>query len=148
MQGVNLPLNPGGDIPPLPKDVTSLSEESLMELFVSLTGWSDYASTQAVFAQIDERDAQRNLDMAEASATSTNWTGGRDDRVAIAKAKVASDPGVVAAREVLDARHAYRKLVEVVASNLERDASVVSREITRRTSGASGLARRASRWST
>lgn len=148
MQGLSLPDMPQKEVPSLPRDITSLSDEDLMELFVALTAWNDYASVQVVFAQVDERDCQRVLDLAEARAVAANWTGGRDDRVAIAKAKIATDDQVVKAREQLDYRHAYRKLVEVIASNVERDAALVSRELTRRTAGATSVVRRSSRWST
>lgn len=146
MQGLSLPDIPREEVPSLPRDITSLSDEDLMELFVALTAWNDYTAVQVVFAQVDERDSQRALDMAEARATAANWTGGKEDRVAITKAKVASDPDSAAARERLDYRHAYRKLVEAIAANLERDAAIVSRELTRRTSS-SPITRRSSRWS-
>lgn len=146
-QGFNTPNKPKYDIPSLPQDITSLGDEELMDLFVSLTGWLDYIAVQVAMAQVDERAAQRSLDIAEASATAANWTGGRDDRVSIAKAKVATDVTVVRSREELDERHAYRKLAEALASNVERDAALVSRELTRRTSGGTPITRRASRWS-
>lgn len=145
-QGIVLPDSPGDDIPALPRDITGLDDEGLMDLFVAYTAWNDYAAVQVACARADERAAQRSLDMAEAAATALNWTGGRDDRVAIAKAKVASDPAVLRSREVLDERHAYRSLVEAIAGNVERDAALVSRELTRRTAGSAP--RRSSRWTT
>lgn len=146
-QGFNTPPKPRYDIPSLPQDITGLGDEDLMDLFVSLTAWMDFIAVQVAMAQVDERASQRDLDIAEASATAANWTGGRDDRVAIAKAKVATDAVVVRCRNDLDERHAYRKLVEALASNVERDAALVSRELTRRTSGGTPVTRRSSRWS-
>lgn len=134
-QGFRVATKPLVDkIPSLPRDITSLVDESLMELFVNITSWVDYLSVQVSLAQIDERAAQRALDLAEATAMADGWSGGRDARVALAKAKLATDPKVVALSEDLDDKHAYRKLIETLANNLDRDAAVVSRELTRRTS--------------
>ena len=147
-QGLSLPPRPEIEIPNLPRDITELSDEQLMDLFVELTTWNDYISTQVAAAQVDERAAQRLLDVTEANATAANWSGGKDDRVAITKAKVATDSSVAASRDALAERHAYRKLVEALGFNVERDAALVSRELTRRTSGSTPTVRRSSRWST
>jgi hypothetical protein len=37
--------------------------------------------------------------------------------------------------DALEEKHAYRKMVEMMLSNQERDITLVSREITRRTAG-------------
>jgi hypothetical protein len=128
-------------IPSLPRDITSVTDEALMDLFVNVTSWVDYLSVQVACAQVDERSAQKALDLAEANAMASGWTGGRDARVALAKAKLATDPNVVALSEDLDDKHAYRKLIETLANNLERDAALVSRELTRRVSGPSASLR-------
>lgn len=146
--GFALPPSPEDAIPTLPGDITDLDAEGLMDLFTRLTAWSDYLSAQVAIAQIDEREAQRRVDVAEARATSSNWTGGSGDRVAVMKAKAAADPDVLDAYELLDERHAYRKLAEVLATNLDRDIVLVSRELTRRTAGSSGLSKRKDRWTT
>lgn len=121
-------------IPRLPKDLTSLHDENLMELFSQFTSWVDYLSVQVSCAQVDERAAQKALDLAEAAAMISGWEGGRDARVALAKAKLATDPKVVALGSDLEEKHAYRKLIETMANNLDRDAALLSRELTRRTS--------------
>lgn len=133
--GLALPSKPKYDIPKLPRDITDLPDEDLMDLFVTLTAWSDFLSSQFAVAAIDEREAQRLLDTAEAKAMIGGWKGGSGDRVAIAKANIAVDPSVTAYREDLDTKHAYRKLVETLTQNVERDSALVSRELTRRTAG-------------
>lgn len=147
-QGLRVAVKPMEDMPRLPQDITSIDDETLMDLFVSLTTWNDYLSVQVACAQIDERAAQRTMDFAENSSLINGWKGGSQDRVAIAKANVAVDPEVHKLRKDLDEKHAYRKLIEVMSNNVERDASLVSRELTRRTSGAAAPNRRATRWST
>ena len=133
-QGIRVASKPLVDsIPRLPKDITSLSDEDLMDLFVNVTSWVDYMSVQVAAAQIDERAAQRALDYAEAQAMVDGWGGGRDSRVAVAKAKRSLDPKVIQLHDELEERYAYRKYAETITSNLDRDAALISRELTRRT---------------
>lgn len=136
------------DIPGLPPDVTTLSDVQLMELFTQLTGWSDYVGTQHAMAVIDERDTERRLEVSEANAVTLNWGGTSGDRVAIAKAKIALDPDVQTLKKELQERYAYRKLIETLLTNLERDAALVSRELTRRTSGNTPVIGRQRTWTT
>lgn len=142
-QGLNLPVSPKGSVPSLPLDITSLDDEALMDLFVLLTSWSDFIGVQVACAQVDEKAAQRAVDLAEVSSYARSSTSG--GRVADNKARAASDPQVVEAYQALDEKHAYRKLAESLQASVERDCSLVSREITRRTS--STVASRKERWS-
>lgn len=134
-KGMKLAEKPRYEIPTLPRDITELGDEDLMDLFVMLTAWNDHISGEAAVAAIEERQAQRSVDVAEAQAMLSGWKGGSGDRVAIAKAQIAVDPTVVALHEDLDEKHAFRKLVEVLSQNIERDSALVSRELTRRTAG-------------
>ena len=149
-QGLAFPDAPVSEIPELPDDITELSERDLMNLFVELTAWLDYASSQAAMAQVDERDADQHLELIEARVMAREWSGSSADRVAITKAKVVADDAVVEAKGVRNERYAYRKLIESLASGLERDVALVSRDLTRRTSGSvpSSPERRNPRWTT
>lgn len=133
-QGLGFPDSPLSDLPELPEDITACADSTLMELFTQFTGWADYVGTQHALAVIDERDAERQLEIAEATAVTSTWSGTSADRVAIAKAKIALDPAVQTAKKTVQDRYAYRKLIETLFANLERDAALVSRELTRRTS--------------
>ena len=130
-----MPAKPEIEIPDLPTDITELDDDGLMELFVILTGWNDHLAAQVAVSMVDEREAQRDVDVAEAQAMVRHWKGGTGDRVAIVKAQIAADPIVLDLYEKLEELYAYRKLVEVLSNNIERDAALVSRELTRRTSG-------------
>lgn len=143
--GLSFPAKPRYEIPQLPRDITDLHDDDLMDLFVTLTAWSDYLASQFAVAAIDEREAQRVLDAAEARALISGWKGSSGDRVAIAKANIAIDPQVTQYREDLDTKHAYRKLVETLTQNVDRDSALVSRELTRRTSD-SGFKSRARKY--
>jgi hypothetical protein len=140
-QGLGMPRYPKEDIPHLPSEITSVVDEDLMDLFVSLTAWSDFVGVQVACAQVDERAAQRVLDVAESSIYSRTTVA--SDRVSDSKARVSAHPDVVAARESLDERYGYRKIVESLLASIERDAALVSREITRRTA----TTNRRDRWS-
>ena len=134
-KGMKMAAKPKYDIPPLPRDITDLGDEDLMDLFVMFTAWNDHLSGEVAVAAIEERQAQRAVDMSEAKAMLNNWKGGSQDRVAIAKAQIAVDESVAKLHEELDQKHAFRKLIDVLAQNVERDSALVSRELTRRTAG-------------
>jgi hypothetical protein len=132
--GMYLSPVPEDEVPEIPEDLTLLDDSGLMILFRELTAWADFAAGQAAVAAIDERAAQRVVDRIEAVAMKGGHGGKASDRVAFAKAAMASDPEVVEARDYFEEKYTYRKLVDVVLVNLERDVALVSRELTRRTS--------------
>jgi hypothetical protein len=134
-KGMNIP-KPSYDLVTLPPDITDLSGEQLAEMFTILTGWADYTASQLAQAQIAERAAQRALDfrvnklMVEKLGSAT-----KGDKVTLIRAQIAIDDDVVELEDALEEKHAYRKMVEMMLSNQERDITLVSREITRRTAG-------------
>lgn len=142
-QGLQLWGQPQIEMPILPPDLTAIGDEDLMILYSLLTSWSDYISTQVSCAQVDERAAERRLAHAENLLMISSGSNG--DRVTYARAQVAADTGIIALKDVVEETHAYRKLVESLAANVERDAALVSRELTRRTSSRSRSS--SSRWS-
>lgn len=129
---------PKYDLVSLPPDITLLSSEQLAEMFTILTGWADYTASQLVQAQIDERKAQRVFDlkvnrlMVEKMGTAT-----KGDKVTLIKAQIAVDEEVLELEERFEERYARRKILEMMLNNQERDITLVSREITRRTAGGS-----------
>ena len=134
-RGVNLP-KPVYDQAVLPPDITELSSEQLAEMFTLLTGWADYMASQLVQAQLAERDAQLKLDratnrlMIEKMGAAT-----KADKVTLIKAQIAVDPAIVDLEDTYEEKYAYRKLLEMMLNNQERDITLVSREITRRSQG-------------
>jgi hypothetical protein len=132
--GFSLPKKPNYEIPSLPRDITELDDPALMDLFVQLTQWNDHASGLFAVSVIDEREAQRALDNAEATAILSNWTGAKGTTVTLVKATIAASPEIQKLSKELDTKYAFRKLIEARMENVERDAALVSRELTRRTS--------------
>ena len=118
----------------LPADITMLSSEQLAEKFTALTAWADYIASQLAMAQIDERDAQRTMDYAENKLLITKMgNAARGERITLVKAQVSVDDTVVALSQKYEEAYALRKLMEMLLNNHERDLTLVSREITRRT---------------
>lgn len=143
-QGLPLWNQPATPPPAMPPDLTAVDDEDLMILYSLLTAWADYTSTQVSCAQVDERAAEKSLSHSENLLMLAH--GDKGDRVTFARAQVAADPHVIALKEEVEKWHAYRKIVESLLGNIERDAALVSRELTRRTA-AKGRAS-TNRWTT
>lgn len=124
---------PDSDHVTLPADITLLSSEQLAELFTKLTAWADYIASDLVLAQIAERESLRNKNVAENRLLNSKMGSAvRGERITLVKAQVSVDEGVLALEQKYEEKYAYRKLVEMLLSNYERDLTLVSREITRR----------------
>lgn len=143
-QGIQIPEKPGYDIPRLPVELTDMGDTDLMEMYSRLTAYADFIAVQVSCAVIDERQAEKRLQSAEQRAMVEHSTGGKSEsRVTFARAQTALDPKVRELKGELDHAYAYRKLIEAMAGNIERDTFLVSRELTRRTSDVN---RRSNRW--
>ena len=119
----------------LPPDITVVSSEELGGLFTRLTAWTDYITSQLVMAQLDERSAQKTLDYNENMMLVRRMGAQvKGERVTTVKAQIAVDDKIVDLGNIYEEKYAYRKLVEMLKENHERDLQLVSREITRRSS--------------
>lgn len=117
----------------LPHDITNLSSEQLAETFTKLTGWADYIASELAFALITERSYQKELDFLENSLlVSRMGSQAKGERITLLKAQISLDPDLRELSRKHEEAYAYRKLVEMLLSNHERDLALVSREITRR----------------
>lgn len=134
-QGLELP-KPKYDRVTLPPDITDLSSEQLAEMFTILTGWADYMASQLVQAQLSERAAERDLDlMTNRLLVEKMGSAAKGDRITLVKAQIFVDERVLDLSEKHEKRYAYRKILEMMLNNQERDITLVSREITRRSNG-------------
>ena len=122
------------DQPKMPQDISVLDSDELSGLFTQLTAWSNYVAGQLAAAQVDEHVLNKKKDSLEARLfLDKDNSKVKGERVTLIKAQVAADPKVEDLENQLTHAYAYRKMVEVVANNFERDVALVSREITRRT---------------
>ena len=123
------------DVPELPADISRFDDEDLMELFTRLTAYSNFLNTQLALASIAEHNAEEHMDTTRSLALlEANVTKTTKDTVTLLKARISSDKVVVASAKEFNAKHNYRKLVEVMVNNTERDITLLSRDLTRRTS--------------
>lgn len=131
------------DIPVFPSDLSELADEELMTLFTQITAYANFLAAQLACAFIDERSAERDLDIEENFALLHAHNGKvTKDTMTVLKAQVATSAKVRELRDVLEAKYNYRKLVEMMSNNSDRDLTLVSRELTRRTSGSDTAIRR------
>lgn len=141
-----MPDRPVFEIPKLPLKLADWTDGQLMKLFVMLTRWTDHLAGAVAEAEIEERAAEAVLNKAQALVLIGTWQGGRDDRVTMAKAQRDVDPVVEEKQELFDIAWRKRKMLAVLFSSTERDAAVVSRELTRRVGRREDHDRRISRW--
>lgn len=117
----------------LPSDITAISSEQLGELFTKLTSWTDYIASQKVMAELDERAALKKKDLFENTMLIKRMGASvKGERITTVKAEISIHPQMVELEEEYEEKYAYRKLVEMLLNNHERDLALVSREITRR----------------
>ena len=120
--------------PQMPRDISILDSNELSALFTQLTAWSNFVAGQLAAAQVDEHVLNKKKDSLEAKLfLDKDNSKVKGERVTLIKAQVAADPRIEDLENQLTHAYAYRKMVEVIANNFERDVALVSREITRRT---------------
>jgi hypothetical protein len=139
-----LPERPEYDTPVLPLDVTGLDDRRLMRYLVKFTRYQDHIAGELALVEIEETSASALLEMAKAKHLAKGWTGASSERVAIAKAEATLDEGVQQAELRFIQLKSKRKLYNVMLESMARDAALLSREVTRRTSNA-GFENRVSR---
>jgi hypothetical protein len=124
---------PAQDQVELPEDITTLSSEQLAEVFTALTAWADYLASQKVMAELEERNAKRILDLEDNKMLISRMGAAvKGERITLVKAQIAADEKILALTQDYEEKYAYRKLVEMLLINHERDIALISREITRR----------------
>jgi hypothetical protein len=128
---------PTGDQVQIPPDITDISSENLGLLFTQLTAWTDYIASQATMAHLEERSALKKKDQVEnAMMFKRMGAQAKGERITAIKAEIAAQQDVIDLDNEYEEKYAYRKLVDMLLTNHERDLSLVSREITRRGSEA------------
>lgn len=133
-QGFKLPEQPDeDDQPTLPSDLSDMDDSALMEEFALFTAWADYAAAQVGLAVIAEREAERGVESEEARVWRDQLRFNPKAPVAAVRAIMMIDPKVLDTRKVRDKAYAYRRLTADLTDRYERDAAVLSRELTRRT---------------
>lgn len=116
-------------------------------------GWVDFSATQLGFAEVDERmwdallEKRKDLLLLRLMPSSEALRK-REDTMTRVKAEVDTHADVEELQQQHAIAYARRKLLTTTYERYDRDAFVLSREITRRTGGQDPKQRRASRWTT
>jgi hypothetical protein len=114
-----------------------------MKMFTEYVAWQNYAATEFASAEVTEEKADANVRrvqaMAMVNASPTKGT------VTITKASNLFLPEVERALQDQLNAYASRKMTQVILTNCERCAALISRELSRRI-GSSGVERRQQRW--
>jgi hypothetical protein len=127
------PDTPAFSLPKLEPNLDELTDHDLMELFVKLTRWADYFQNQLAVEEISEKYADAKVKRLEGLFMIVNKPTRASEAVTWVRAQMEADPEIQTAREALRVVYARRKLKTMLFEQAERDASVVSRELTRRT---------------
>lgn len=133
-QGLNFSTRMELNIPSVPSDLTELDDEGLMHLFAELTAYANFLSAQYSCALIDEKNAEQSLDFIESKKFIEAHDVNKKETITLTKARLSTDPEIIVMREAVSAKYAYKKLIEVMVNNIDRNTQLVSRELTRRTS--------------
>lgn len=113
-----------------------------MVLFSDYVAWQNYAATDFVEAEVAEARAEAHQRYVEAVAM---MAGPATTTVTKAKASIATQTEVEAARDAVIAAYARRKLTGVVYANIDRIVNLLSRELSRRIASTPNE-RRSNRW--
>jgi hypothetical protein len=143
--GLELPIRPGGDSPYLDREIADLSDRRLMRLFAEVTAWANYAQGQAVIADAEEERLEALLKRRKTMGMLGEWDINPKMTVTQARARAQEDASLYDLEEEFLAARALHKLTEMVFKRFDRDASLLSRELTRRTEMANKEGR-AGRW--
>lgn len=145
-RGLRLPERPEGEVPVLTApdgDLGEWSDGVLMTQFTLFTRWADHLNVEVALAEITEATAERIFrrirDVAMLGVSPARG------QVTAAKAAAGLSAEVIEAEDEAASAKAYRKLVQSLYENVERDASLLSRELTRRL-GRDPYERRERRW--
>lgn len=133
-QGLTVQTEAASYRPDLPEDITQIEDEDLMVLYTQFIAYSDFLNTQLACAIIDEKELERRIGVAEASAMITLGSGTKTTVTAM-KATMEADDEIKELKIKHLQKYAYRKMLETLSANTERHSAVCSRELTRRTAG-------------
>ena len=122
------------DMPEFPDDITLVDDQSLMVMASKYMENYNMMRTQTACAQVAELEAENAYDLAEATALIGTSTGKATEKAGLLKASVLMRPEIQEKLRLKNHTYAYRKLMETTQDNMERYYSLVSRELTRRTS--------------
>jgi len=143
--GITESEQPAFGLPTLEIDIDDLTDKQLMNLFVQFTRWTDFFQNQLAIEEIFEHHAEMEVKKLEGLFLTRNRPERVSEAVTWVRAEMETDAEIQKARDALKVYYARRKLKQMLFEGAERDAAVVSRELTRRTDAKNPGYRRADR---
>jgi len=122
------PVQP--ELPELPHDLTALDGTQLSVLHTELAAWCDYAESLLGGEFVDEREQDTRVSRLQHRCALSVQA----KTITAAKAMAAIDPAVMAAEDEALEVYSRRKQLEGAVEATRRRLTVVSRQITMRTS--------------
>jgi hypothetical protein len=116
---------PDFPLPKVPRDITRLSVDKLMTMFVELTQWRSHIEDLLAQKEVEEESAEDSLERIKGK-------NGYDFRKPEAKARACEDQHYTDAVDVRLAIRGERKRLAALHSGISGDVSVVSRDLSRR----------------
>ena len=134
-QGLSVRKTLDIEMPDFPEDITLVDDQDLMVMASKYMENYNMMRTQTACAQVAELEAENDYDLTEARALLATSTGKSTEKAGLLKAAVLAQTDIQDKLKIKNYTYAYRKLMETTQDNMERYYSLVSRELTRRTSG-------------
>lgn len=137
LKGQGLPVTTSMDIdvPSFPKDVTLIDDKEMMELSTKYTANYNFLLTQVTCAEIAVTELDEKISYLEAKLLVEKTESHPKATATIIKASIAVNPDIRTLLDTLLKAKAYHKLLKTMQDNVDRYSKLLSRELTRRTSG-------------
>lgn len=131
-QGLKVVYSYDFDAPTLPKVITDITEDEIMDLYARYVAYLDFINTQAWCAKVDAADAEKNLNLEKARKKITMKENGK--AVAMIDALIEIDSDYIQLQDVCQNLKNYHSLVQLISEKTLKDISFINREISRRIS--------------
>lgn len=129
-QGLTVNKHYGYDAPSLPKDITGMDDEELMDLYTKYVAYLEFINLQAWCAQVDKSEAEKDMVLERARKKLELKAAGK--AVALLDAEVEVNDLYRTATDLYRELANYHGLLSIMSEKLSKDISLINREITRR----------------
>lgn len=131
-QGLSVTETYDYDAPNLPKDVTGLADEDVMDLYAKYVAYLEFINLQVWCAQTDKSEAEKEANLKKARKKLELKNSGK--AVAMIDAEIEVDPEFQESATKHQELVNYHGLLSIMSEKLSKDISFINREITRRVS--------------
>jgi hypothetical protein len=130
VQGLSVNASYGYDVPNLPQDITSMSDEDVMDLYAKYVAYLEFINLQLWCAEVDMFEAENDKNLNKAKKKLELKNSGK--AVAIIDAEIEVDSSYQEALTKHQELSNYHGLIKIISDKLLKDISFINREVTRR----------------